>query len=233
VACPASTSYTDTGLVNGTQYAYVVTATYVSGPNAGGSSASSPQALATPQAVVPPAPTGLVASPCSGSVSLSWNAAAGATSYRVKRGSASGGPYTLAGSPTSTSFTDAVANGSTYFYVVSAVNSSGEGPNSGEASATPPGAAPAAPSALSATLVKAKGGSVKLDWTQSTSPGITQNAVYRRTSAGTYGAPLATLSPATAYTDPRPASGSYCYAVSALSCRGEGPRSSEACATVR
>jgi fibronectin type 3 domain-containing protein len=234
VACPTSTSYTDTGLVNGTQYAYVVTATYVSGPNAGGSSALSPEALAMPAAAVPQAPTGLAAATCSGSVSLTWNASAGATSYRVKRASTSGGPYGLVGSPTPTSFTDnTAANGSTYFYVVSAVNGSGESPNSNEVSATPPGAAPAPPTGLSATFVKQKGGSVNLAWTQSPTAGLTQNAVYRRTSTGTYGAALATISPATTYFDGRPAAGTYCYVVTALSCRGESVRSNEACATVR
>jgi cellulose 1,4-beta-cellobiosidase len=234
VACPASTNYTDTGLQNGTQYAYVVTATYVSGPNAGGSSALSPEALATPQAVVPNAPGGLTASTCSGSVSLSWSASAGASSYRVKRASVSGGPYGVIGSPTSTSYTDGTAaNGSTYFYVVSAVNSSGESPDSSEVSATPPGPVPAAPSALSATFVRQKGGSVNLGWTQSSTSGLTQNAIYRRTSSGSYGAALATISPATAYMDVRPASGSYCYVVTALSCRGESVQSNEACATVR
>ena len=99
VSCPASTSYTDTGVVNGTQYAYVVTATYVSGPNAGGASAASPEALATPQAATPPTPGGLRAAPCSGSVALSWNASAGATSYQVKRAAASGGACGRARAP--------------------------------------------------------------------------------------------------------------------------------------
>lgn len=233
VSCPASTSYTDTGLVNGTQYAYVVTATYVSGPDAGGASAPSPEALATPQAAPPPTPGGLTAAPCSGSVALSWNASAGAASYRVKRAATSGGPYAVIASPTSTSFTDgSVTNGVTYFYVVSAVNGSGESSNSAEAGATPPGPLPAAPTALSTALVKQKSGSVKLAWTQSASSSVTQNGIYRRTSAGSYGAPLATITAASTYTDSRPASGNYCYVVTGLSCSGESARSNEACVTV-
>lgn len=234
VSCPSSTSFTDTGLSNGTQYAYVVTATYVSGPNAGGASALSPEALATPMALPPATPTGLTAATCNASVSLSWNAAPGAASYRVKRAPVSGGPYGVIASTTSTGYTDGtVSNGATYFYVVSAVNGTGESPDSTQVSATPPGPLPAAPTALSATFVKAKGGSVKLAWTQSVSAGIAQNAVYRRTSTGGYGAALATISPATAYTDTRPASGSYCYAVTARTCSGESPLSSEACVTTR
>ena len=234
VSCPVSTSYTDTGLTNGAQYAYVVTATYVSGPNAGGASASSPEALATPQANPPSTPGGLTAAPCSGSVSLSWNASAGAASYRVKRAATSGGPYGMIATPTSTSYTDGtVSNGATYYYVVSAVNASGESADSAEASATPPGPLALAPTGLSATLVKQKGGSAKLAWTQSASPGVTQNGIYRRTSAGSYGGALATINATTTYTDGRPAPGDYCYVVTALSCGGESASSNEACVTVK
>src|SRR5262249_33489774 len=68
----------------------------------------------------------------------SWTASPGATSYHVKRATVSGGPYTTVGSPTSTSFTDTgLSNGTTYFYVVTAVNSAGESGNSNQASATP------------------------------------------------------------------------------------------------
>ena len=46
----------------------------------------------------------------------------------------SGGPYSTIGSPTATGYTDTTAvNGTTYYYVVSAVNSSGESANSSEA----------------------------------------------------------------------------------------------------
>jgi hypothetical protein len=73
-------------------------------------------------------------------VSLSWNASAGATSYNVKRGTASGGPYTTVSSPTTTSYTDTgLTNGTTYYYVVTAVNSYGESASSSEVSAKPSG----------------------------------------------------------------------------------------------
>ena len=51
VGCPATTSYTDTGLTNGTTYYYVVAGAYTGDPNAGGGSADSPEASATPQQV--------------------------------------------------------------------------------------------------------------------------------------------------------------------------------------
>jgi hypothetical protein len=87
----------------------------------------------------PPAtPTGLAAAPGNAQVSLSWAASSGATSYNVKRSTTSGGPYSTVSSPTTNSYNDTgLTNGTTYFYVVSAVNSNGESGNSSEVSATP------------------------------------------------------------------------------------------------
>jgi len=90
--------------------------------------------------VTPPsAPTGLTATAGNAHVALSWTASSGATSYNVKRATVSGGPYTtIATAITTTSYDDTTAaNGTTYFYVVSAVNSGGESGNSAEVSATP------------------------------------------------------------------------------------------------
>src|SRR5213595_3873408 len=55
-ACPSGTSIVDTGLVNGTTYYYTVSAAYTGGPDAGGESASSVQARATPQRGTPTPP---------------------------------------------------------------------------------------------------------------------------------------------------------------------------------
>jgi hypothetical protein len=79
-------------------------------------------------------------------VNLTWAASTGATSYRVKRGTTNGGPYTQVGSTTLTSYADsAVTNSNTYFYVITAVNSAGESGNSAQviggpapAGSTPP-----------------------------------------------------------------------------------------------
>ncbi|NBC70852.1 hypothetical protein GT003_17775 [Paenibacillus sacheonensis] len=88
---------------------------------------------------VPSAPTGLTATGGNAQASLSWSAVSGATSYNVKRSTTSGGSYTnVATGVTSTSYTNTgLTNGTTYYYVVSAVNSAGEGTNSSQASATP------------------------------------------------------------------------------------------------
>ena len=69
---------------------------------------------------------------------LTWTAANNATSYNVQRAVTFGGPYTVLTNVTATSFTDTnVAIGTYYYYVVSAVNPAGQGPNSIQACATP------------------------------------------------------------------------------------------------
>jgi len=87
---------------------------------------------------IPAAPTGVAAVPGNARALLSWGASAGATSYNVKRATVSGGPYTTINSPTTNSFTDTGrTNNTTYYYVVSAVNASGESANSSQVSAMP------------------------------------------------------------------------------------------------
>lgn len=74
---------------------------------------------------VPGAPTGLSGTSSASSVSLTWSAASGATSYNVYRNGAK------VGSPTGTSYTDSgLAANTTYSYQVSASNSAGEGAKS-------------------------------------------------------------------------------------------------------
>ena len=59
-----------------------------------------------------------------GKVTLTWSAVTGASSYNVKRATSIGGPFTTITNVTATTFTDtSVLNGTTYFYVVSTLNS--------------------------------------------------------------------------------------------------------------
>lgn len=74
-----------------------------------------------------------------GSVELSWSSVSGANAYSVKRSTESGGPYTvLTNTLTASSYTDtSVTNGTNYYYIVSASNTSGESRPSEEISANP------------------------------------------------------------------------------------------------
>jgi hypothetical protein len=93
---------------------------------------------------VPAAPTGVTAVPGGQQVSLSWDTAPGATSYCVKRSTASGGETLIANVssanmwPAGNEYIDSSLNaGTTYYYEVSAVNANGGSTNSVEVSATP------------------------------------------------------------------------------------------------
>jgi fructan beta-fructosidase len=95
---------------------------------------------------VPAAPTGLDAVLGGGMVSLSWNAVPGAVSYNVNRSTSSGGEVPVATVstvnntwPASDQYTESgPAEGFSYFYEVSAVNTNGESVNSPEVSVVPP-----------------------------------------------------------------------------------------------
>jgi fibronectin type 3 domain-containing protein len=149
VATETAVSYTDAGLTNGTAYYYVVIAV-----NDAGKSTPSAQATATPDAMttVPSAPTGLAATAGNAQVGLIWTASAGASSYHVKRATANGGPYTVIATQTSAFYTDAgLTNGTTYYYVVSALDSVGESSDSTQASATPTATSTSSPAAVCVT----------------------------------------------------------------------------------
>jgi len=97
-----------------------------------------------PSSIIPDPPTGLTATtPGSGIVVLSWNASSGAASYNVYESTTSSVPFS---SPvvvgrgiigTSMTVTGYTTTATTYYFVVTAVNSAGESGYSNEASATP------------------------------------------------------------------------------------------------
>jgi len=86
----------------------------------------------------PSAPTSVTATAWDSEVVLSWPASTGAISYNVKRATTAGGPYALVSNVGTTNFTDnGLLNGTSYYYVVSALDIAGESPNSAQAGATP------------------------------------------------------------------------------------------------
>ncbi len=149
---------------------------------------------------VPPAPTGLVATGTTGAVTLSWNAASGATSYNVKRSVTSGAGYAViaSGSSGTTYIDTSVVNETTYYYVVSAVNLGGEGANSFEVNAKP--YLPIAASELQAPAITTgtspagniwqfvftpvAGRTYQLEWTNSLAPPSWQNEGAAVTGSG-------------------------------------------------
>ncbi|MGD0504835.1 MAG: DUF1800 family protein [Steroidobacteraceae bacterium] len=99
----------------------------------GGGGSSSPSAPLTPST-----PSGVTATPGNNQVALVWSASTGATGYSIARATNSAGPYASIGESSSTSFTDtSAANGTAYYYVVSASNAMGSSANSAAVAATP------------------------------------------------------------------------------------------------
>jgi chitodextrinase len=220
----SGTSFTMTGLTNGTTYSFTVDA--VNGAQL--HSAQSSPASATPVAPVtaPGAPSGLSASAGNAQVSLSWQApssdgGAAVTSYNVYQGGRKAATVSGTGATVKN-----LANGTPYSFTVTAVNKAGEGPASGAASATPAAAVtkPGAPNGLSASPGNGK---VTLSWTEPKSTGgaaITSYNVYQggkkgATVSGT-GATVKNLVNGTAYS----------FTVTAVNKAGEGPASGSASA---
>jgi subtilase family serine protease len=122
-----------------------------------------------PVTSAPPAPpANLTAAAGNGSVTLSWTASTGAISYNLYRGTTSGGEGStpVKTGIASTTYTDTVANGVTYYYEVSATNSAGTSGLSNEASATPVAPALAITSGPTATASRT---SARIQWSTNVS----------------------------------------------------------------
>jgi len=94
----------------------------------------------------PSAPTGVTATAGTGQATISWTAVSGATSYNLYMATQSGvtksNYATLAGGMTHASVTNSyvhigLTNGTAYYFIVTAVNTSGESVESAQVSATP------------------------------------------------------------------------------------------------
>jgi len=213
-----SSDYTDNSATNGTTYYYVVTAQDISLNESGYSN----EDYATPaDMTAPSAPTGLAAYAGDGTVSLNWNdnGEGDLDGYNIYRSITSGSGYTqLNGSLLSTSdYTDnSVTNDTTYYYVVTAEDtSSNESGYSNEDSATPTDTtAPAAPTGLAAI---AGDGTVSLNWNDNGEGDLDGYNIYRSITSGSgytqLNGPLLTTSD---YTDNSVSNGTmYYYVVTA------------------
>ncbi|MBI5386816.1 MAG: metallophosphoesterase [Verrucomicrobia bacterium] len=230
IASAVTPTHTDIGLANGTTYYYVVSAV-----NSEAESADASEANATPSCSTPATPSGLTATPGNAQVALTWTAASGAASYTVKRATNRRGPYApIATGVGANTYTDMTAvNGTTYYYVVSAVSGCGESANSAYVSARPqaPPAPPAAPTGLSA-ITGTKAGQIKLTW--SASSGASSYTVRRAPTTGGPFSVVKTGVAGTSYTDSKLASGNrYFYVVTAVNASGESLYSNEASAIAK
>ena len=170
----------------------------------------------------------MVATGTNSAITLKWNDSTGATSYTVRRTLTSGSGYiTAASGITFTNYNDTgLTNGTTYYYVVTAVNSIvGEGIESAQASATPL-PAPSTPTGLT-TVAGNK--LVGLSWIGSA--GATTYNLWRSIVSGSGYSLVATM-PGTSFIDSTAINGTpYFYVVTSSNDTGTSAFSTQATAT--
>jgi transcriptional regulator CtsR len=188
-----------------------------------------------PDSLPPTAPANLSAAAASSSqINLTWtDQSTNETSFQIERKTGAGGTYAQIGTAAAnaTAYSDSgIAEGTTYFYRVRAVNAAGNSAYSNEASATTPVSPPAAPANLSAAAVSSS--QINLAWTdQSTNE--TGFQIERKTGAGGTYAQIGTAAAnAAAHSDNGVAEGTtYFYRVRAANAAGNSAYSNEASAT--
>ena len=225
---------TNTGLTNGTTYYYVVSAI-----NASGISPQSTQVSATPSLppAIPATPTGLTATASNAQVTLNWNSVSGAASYKLQRSTTNGSGYVdftnnTVTAPTVTLTNTGLTNGTTYYYVLTAINAGGSSPQSAQVSATPvaPPVIPATPTGLTASAGNAQ---VTLNWNSVS--GAASYKLQRSTTNGSGYVDFANntvTAPTVTLTNTGLTNGTtYYYVLTATNTAGTSPQSAQVIAT--
>lgn len=165
------------------------------------------------QAQTPVSPTGVSAISGNTEASITWDFVSGATEYVVYRSTYIDGPFAFVGLTQVNGHADQnLSNGSTYYYVVTALNEGGQSPYSLPVAATPTPLALKAP----ANIIASPGnGEVTLSWNAVTS--AVEYNVFRISPDGQYTL-LTPPAPGLSYTDRLVTNGTrYHYVVQTMS----------------
>jgi fibronectin type 3 domain-containing protein len=223
------TNFGDSNVSAGVVYYYTVTAQLNNGQTL-----SSAEVSATPLAPTPNAPANFTAAAVPTGIQLNWNPVAGASSYNILRGLVSGNESLtpLQANISGTTFTDSAVSGvGTYYYLVAAVNASGQGAISQEVSARSPSVV-GLPAPVGVSAVATSTSNITVSWSEV--PGETGFEVLRSTdgvnfiqaatlSSGITNFADSGLNPATTYT----------YEVITLGASGASPVSATASAVTQ
>ena len=221
-------SFNDTGLTNGQTYYFIVTAN-----NSQGTSAYSSEVFAIIP-TVPSAPLSLHSQTGNEYAFIMWsvpsyNGGLAITSYTIYRSNTTGTGYVILSivSASTYSYNDTgLTKGQTYYYMVSANNTIGEGTNSTEINAQ----IPTMPSAPQSVQTHPGNGFIFLTWSVPTNNGgsnVTSYNIYHTTTSGS-GYILLGTSTTLSYNDTGLTNGhTYYYIVSATNIAGTGVNSTE------
>jgi hypothetical protein len=217
----ATTSCTVTGLTNGTQYRFTVTAT-----NSVGTGPASAQSNPVTPTGPPGPPTGVTATAGNGEATVSWtapssNGGSPITGYTV---TSSTGAKSCSTTTATTCTITGLTNGTSYTFTVTAANSAGTGPASAASAAVTPEAPATAPGAPTDVQASAGDGQATVTWTPPANNG--GKAITGYTVISSPGNRQCTTTGATSCTITGLTDGtSYTFTVTASNPAGTGPAS--------
>jgi fibronectin type 3 domain-containing protein len=222
VCTTSALSCTDTKCTANTMYYYRGKA----GNSAGYSSYSSVASAKTDAALSAPGTLtkGIVTD---SSITISWQAASGALSYKIYLSTSQSGTYAMYGTATGTQYTlNGLTSGTTYYIKVTAISGARESAASGVLSAQTAAKAPSVPSGVTATAASAT--SITVTWTAV--EGAASYIIYGGTSSSSL-AQIGTSTSATYAHTSLTAATTYYYAVVSVNAGGTSARSSSVSAT--
>ena len=232
----STNNYVHTGLTAGTTYYYVVTSVNSTGESAASTQTQASVSAETPVPTVPQAPTGVTATGGTKQATITWPAVSGAVWYNIYWSNsadvsiATGAKLTNAVSP---AVHAGLTDGTTYYYIVTAVNDVGESAPSVRVAASTLASVPVQTAPAAVTGFSAAGGANQASLSWPAVSGATSYNIYWSTTSGVTtatGTRIAGVSSPYVQTG-LSAGTTYYYVITAVNSAGEGVASPQISAT--